>query len=117
MPTNDWTIGLQYDPKWNNIAWSQDGGVGTKVYPQQVTGNSNILSIEPFNELDGVYILGCGHSINEALIFRDWDYDTGMSVALICCSICTYIQSRVEPYELALTNDLQYAILFPGISS
>ena len=117
MPTNDWTIGLQYDPKWNNIAWKQPGGVGTKVYPQQVSGNSNLLSVEPFSEVTGVYFFGCGHSVNQSLVIRDWDYNTGTSVALIACPTCSYVQSTVEPYELALTNDLQYAILFPGISS
>lgn len=117
MPTNDWTIGLQYDPKWNNIAWSQPGGVGTRVFPQEVTGNSDQLSVKPYNELTGVYIFGCGHSANQCMVFQDWDYNTSMTVALICCPLCTFIQSRVEPYSEALTNPLQYAILFPGITS
>src|SRR5271166_5813269 len=108
MPQNTWEIGLQYLKTWNNIAWSQPGGIGTKVFPQQPTGNSDLFSVLPYNSLTGVYIVGCGHSVNQVLVLQDWDYDTNMSVALICCPSCSYIQSRIEPYSLALTNPLQY---------
>jgi len=117
MPSNDWTIGLQYQKTWNNIAWSQPDGIGTRVFPQQITGNSNILSVEPFSELTGTFLFGCGHSVDQVMVFQDWDYDTGMSVALICCAICTFVQSRIEPYIEALTNPLQFAILYPGAST
>ena len=112
MPTNDWTVGLQYDKRWNNIAWSQPDGVNGKVYPQEITGNSNLLSWIPFNELTGVFILGCGHSVNQCMVFQDWDYTTGMSVALICCSICTFIQRTIEPYS-AIQDPIINAILYP----
>ena len=113
MPANDWTIGLQYNPKWNNIAWAQPTGINGLVYPQEVTGNSDLLSVKPFNELTGVYMFGCGHSANMCMVFQDWDYDTGMSVALLCCPLCTFLQRTIEPFSEAVLNPLQNAILYP----
>jgi len=112
MPTNDWQVGLQYDKKWNNVAWTQPGGVGTKVYPQQVTGNSDLLTNEPFSELSGTFLFGCGHSVNQVLLQIDWNYDTDEQVALICCPTCSFVQRVISPATLAY-NTLLNAVLTP----
>jgi hypothetical protein len=50
MPTNDWAVGALYIPGGPGGFWQQPSGIGGLVYPQQVTGNSSILTTEPFNE-------------------------------------------------------------------
>jgi hypothetical protein len=113
MPSNSWQVGVQYDKKWNNVNWSQPGGPLTPVYPQEITGNSNLFTTEAFNELTGVYMGNCNHSFNYCLVIQDWDYLTGMSVALICCSLCSCVQRTIEPFSEAVLNPLQNAILYP----
>ena len=113
MPANDWQVGLQLYPRWNNIEWSQPDGIGGLVYPQQPTGNSDLFSTVAFNSKTGVYIFGCGHSVNQSMVFREWDYDTDMSVALIACPSCSFVQRTIEPFSEAVLNSLQNAILFP----
>lgn len=113
MPSNDWAVGTIYSPNWNNVPWSQPGGPFTPVFPQQVTANSNLFTTEPFSELTGTYMGNCNHSFDQCLVFMDWDYDTNMQVALLCCPLCSTVQRTIEPYSEALQNGLQNAILFP----
>lgn len=102
MPANRWQIGTLYpEGGLNNINWSQPGGPGTQVFPQQQVG-VDYISIDPFNELTGIMSVGCGHFINTPLIQREYDYDTGESVALCTCPLCGYIQEAIEPFEAAL---------------
>lgn len=114
MP-NDWTVGALYDPGFNNVEWSQPGGPNTPVFPAQVTGGFDLLSIKPFNERTGQYIGVCNHSFNECCVFRDIDTVTGLSVALLACPLCSCIQRTIEPYEDALTavGSLVNQILYP----
>jgi hypothetical protein len=116
MPANDWTIGNLY-PAPGGIGgfWKQPvpGGL---VYPQQVRANSDQLSVEPYCELTGVFIGTCGHSFNAVYVVREFDYDTGSSVALLNCPLCGCIQRTIEPFEDALMGNagsLQNATLFP----
>ena len=102
MPSNSWAVGTLYPPGGlNNIKWSQPGGAGTLVYPQQQTG-VDYFSTKPFSELSGQFSCGCGHFVNEPLIQREWDFVTDSSVALICCPMCGYVQYTLEPFEDAL---------------
>jgi hypothetical protein len=116
MPVNDWAIGALYQPGGIGGFWIQPDGVGGLVYPQQVRANSNLLTTEPFTELTGVYMFGCGHSANECMVFRDYDYETGMSVALLCCPLCSFVQRTIEPFEDAVygnTANLLNSTLYP----
>lgn len=111
MPLNTWHIGLQYKRDWNNVAWTQPGGIGTQVYPQEVTGNSNQLSQAPYNELTGTFFFGCGHSADQVLLLLDYDYTSGQQVSLICCPLCSFVQRTLSPAEAY--NTLQNAVLTP----
>lgn len=109
-PSNDWAIGELY-PKGGlgNVKWSQPGGPGTLVYPQQQTG-VDYFSTKPFSELSGVMSAPCGHFFNAPLVQREFDYNTGKSVALICCFLCGYVIYTLEPFESAL-DTVQQPIL------
>ena len=99
---NQWAIGELYPSGGlNNVKWSQPGGPGTLVYPQQQLGGE-YLEIKPFNEFSGIFTAGCGHSQDEALIQREYDYVNQTSVALICCQLCGYVQYTLSPFEAAL---------------
>lgn len=119
MPANTWQIGTFYiQPNGPNGYWHQPGGPGTPVIPPlQVQANSELLSIEPFTEKTGVYIFGCGHSVNRAQIYTDWDYETEMTVALIACPMCSFVQRIIEPASDALgpgiAASLINSILYP----
>jgi hypothetical protein len=115
---NTWSIGTFYiKPNGPNGYWTQPGGPGTTVFPQQVRANSDQLSIEPYSELTGTYMGSCNHSFNQCAVYTDWDYDTSMSVALICCPICSVVFRTIEPASDALgpsnAATLLNSILFP----
>lgn len=113
MALSTYHVGKLYDPKYNNIEWTQPGGAGTPVYPQQVTGGFDLLSNKPFSELSGQYIGVCGHSFNMCTVFREVDVNTGESVALLCCPSCSCVQRTISPFSDAVSNGLQNAILYP----
>ena len=112
LGVNDWQLGTLYYKNFNNVAWSQPGGPYTKVFPQQVTGNSNLLTTEPFNELTGMFLFGCGHSVNQVLLEMDFDIPTQSQVALICCPTCSYVSRVINPWIQAY-NPITAAILTP----
>ena len=112
MPSNDWQLGVQWDTRWNNIAWSQPDGPFGLVYPQEITGNSNLFSQEPYNELTGTYPFGCGHTANQCLLQLDYDYDNSVQVMLVCCPICSFLSRVISPATLAF-NPIEYAIITP----
>lgn len=104
---NSWQIGTLYPPGGlNNIAWSQPGGPGTPVYPQQEVGGAYESTV-PFNERTGMFSAGCGHSMNQALVQREYDYDNDISVALVLCPLCGYTQYSISPFEAALSTVYQ----------
>jgi hypothetical protein len=71
-----------------------------------VTG-VNYFSTQAFSELSGIFRPGCGHSVNEALIQREWDFTTNNSVALCCCPECGFVCYTLEPFESALNTVYQ----------
>ena len=109
---NDWQLGVQWDKRWNNIAWSQPDGPYGKVYPQQVQANSDLFSTEPFTELSGTYVFGCGHSVDQILLQIDFDYESNQQSALILCPICSYCSRAIIPASLAYQPIIN-AILTP----
>ncbi len=110
-PSNDWTIGVQWDPHWNKIAWSQAAPFAP-VYPQQVKANSNLFTTEPFTELTGVYLFGCGHSVDQCMLQLDYDYVNAVQVMLVLCPTCTYVSRVISPASVAY-NPVTNAIITP----
>jgi len=106
MPANTWEIGALYPPGGlNNIKWSQPSGVGGIVYPQQQVSADYYIgnqAITPFSELTGIFSVQCGHFCNYPLIQQEWDFENDISVALICCPICGFVQYTLSPFSAAL---------------
>ena len=102
MPSNDWTIGLQYNPKWNNVDWSQPTPGGL-VYPQQQNDPFVNYPVpgQFFVELTGLWVAGCGHWMDLPLLQLEFDYPSGQNVMLVCCSLCSYIQYAINPWTEA----------------
>ena len=102
--TNDWTIGTMY---YGGIVdgqpfFTQPGGPGTEVFPTQANAIPWLAYPIPgliLNEYSPWWAPSCGHSIKFWKIIREQDYTTNSSVALVCCSICSFIQSTIEPFE------------------
>ena len=113
MPVNDWTVGTLYNPNFNYIRWTQPGGPYSKVLPvTEVTGNSNLFTTKPFNELTGTYMQGCGHSVDQCSLQLDWDYANNVQVMLVLCPTCSYVNRVISPASLAY-NPLTNAIIYP----
>ena len=55
---------------------------------------------------------GCGHGADLPRIFKDYDTGTGLSAAVVCCPICSYIQKLIEPYT-EIDNVTSYPIIIP----
>jgi hypothetical protein len=116
MPSNTWEIGALYpQPGGINGIWTQPGGPNTTVYPKQESGNTDLFTQVPYNELTGQYIGSCGHSFNSCMVFREYNYNDDISVALLSCPQCGCVQRTVQPYEDALITGvgLGELILFP----
>jgi hypothetical protein len=108
----DWTVGAQYDPKWNNVNWSQPGGVGTVVLPGPV---NQLWANYPvpggfFSELTGLWTAFCGHWFDAPMIQEAQDCATGQNVALVCCPVCSGIQYAITPFNEAVYADPQFGI-------
>ena len=117
MPANDFAIGALYPPpKGIGQIWSQPGGIGTQVFPAQPTGNSDILSIEPYSALTGTFMFGCGHSCNMVYTVREIDVTDNTPVALLLCAQCGFCQRIIKPWSDAFIGSVSYlenAILYP----
>lgn len=94
--------GTIYIPNYNGIPWAQPGGQGTTVFPQQQSGPwlNYPVGGQFFIEASGLWVAGCGHYMDYPEVFRDFDPCANLSVALVCCPICSYIQYGFEPYEV-----------------
>jgi len=108
-------IGSLYIPNWNGIAFTQPGGVGTKVIPTLGDGDSFGYPVPGqalYPSSQALWISPCGHGFDYPLVFRDYDPNTQMSAAIIVCPVCTYFLRTIEPYE-AIDNVLSYPIIIP----
>ena len=111
---NTWIEGALYYPGGVGGIWTQPGGPGTTVFPQQQTGNTDLFSPAPFNENTGQFTGVCGHSFSYCTVYRDYDQETDLSVALLACPLCSCIQRAIEPYDDAVSgSDLSNLILYP----
>lgn len=114
---NRWAIGEMYYGGLLNGApfFTQPGGPGTQVFPTQanaipwtqwpVAAGGMII-----NEYVPWWSPACGHSIKTFKLIREYDYETNQSCCLVCCEICSFCVSVIEPYEEVL-NPIQYAII------
>lgn len=83
------------------VFWYQADGPGTKVLPTEYVGPFTAYPIPGvvMSEYVPWWSPGCGHSCKDFAIVREFDYDTGLSCALICCNHCYYVQNIYEPFE------------------
>jgi hypothetical protein len=108
-------IGTLYVRNWGGTNWTQPGGPGTTVFPQEAVNvpfSAYPVPGQVISETSGLWVLGCGHWENAMRIFMDYDPMTGLSAAILTCGLCTYIQNIIEPYN-AIFNPVQYPILIP----
>lgn len=116
MPSqNRWQIGVMYYPQGPppTTYFTQPGGPNTPTFPTQanaVPWDAYPIPGLILNEYSPWWAPPCGHSLKEWLVIREWDYDTNMSVALVCCRICSYVVSTIEPFEEWL-NPIERAII------
>lgn len=105
-------IGALYIPNYHNIPWTQPGGVGTTVFPQQNTSPFGypIPGVNMQEPGQGLWTAGCGHWFDEFVVFRDFDNTNHSSMAVQCCPLCTFIRNIIEPYE-QIDNIIKYPIL------
>lgn len=69
-----YVIGTQYNPKQSGIPWTQPGGPGTLVYPQQqlnVAWANYPVPGQFFIESSGLFVCGCGHWVDYPRIYFD----------------------------------------------
>lgn len=95
-------VGTLYENPFNGVNWSQPGGPGTPVFPQQQDGPFLNYPVpgQFFIEATGFFTVGCGHWVDYPRIFRDYDEMLDVSTGLVCCPMCSYIQYLIQPYEL-----------------
>jgi hypothetical protein len=93
---------MYVQPNGPNGLFRQPGGPNTQVFPAQQVGGG-YESIQPFNELSGVFVAGCGHSQDSPMVQQEYDEDTGELVSLIICSVCSFIQYSL-PVAQALST-------------
>lgn len=116
MPTNRWALGtMYYQGQMNGTPgfYSQPGGPNTQVFPTQKNAAPWPQYPIPglvIQEFSPWFAPGCLHSIKFWKIIHEWDYTTDMDCALICCSLCSYVQRVIEPYNQVL-NPIQNAII------
>ena len=83
--------------------FTQPGGPGTLAYPQQ-----------PIGEKMGLYNAGCGHFFDSWRVqrssFLDPDTQTVMSVALVQCPMCSFLQQQIIPYERLYSFEFYYVL-------
>lgn len=67
------------------LYWTQPGGPGTEVLPQQAPGEQIAL-----------FSFGCGHWFNNMEVVQESD-GMGGEVAYLICPLCSYIQRAIDP--------------------
>jgi hypothetical protein len=68
--------------------WTQPGGPGTMVFPQEQPG-----------ERVGLWSLGCGHWTNHGEVVQESN-GAGGQVAYVLCPLCSYIDKLYNPASL-----------------
>jgi hypothetical protein len=76
-------VGALFPESYQPI-YTQPGGIGTPVVPQQEVG-----------ELTGIYRSPCGHSLNSWE--TAWATVNGSQMAIVKCPLCGYINNIYTP--------------------
>ena len=76
--------------------WTQPGGPGTTVFPQQQNGPFANYPVpgQFFSETTGLFVVGCGHWVDQAYVYYDTDTTTNppTPVVAVTCPLCSYVQ-------------------------
>lgn len=121
MPVNGFQVGTLYlkggqqfgAPGGLGWGFHQVGGPFTQVLPAQTSDPSSVIapfSTKSVSDATGQFAYPCGHIVNNPIVYRDFDYDNNVSVAVITCPMCSLVSSVVSPYEAwlnTLTNPVQ----------
>lgn len=102
MPLANLFVGSLYIQNYNGTAWSQPGGPGTTVYPQQQIGTNYAaypVVGQIWAENSGLWVAGCGHWFDCVRVFHDYDNMLESSAAVICCPLCSFLIRLIEPYD------------------
>jgi hypothetical protein len=96
------------------VFFTQPGGPGTQVFPTQKNAvpwtDWPAAGVMVINEYVPYWSPGCLHSIKVIKLIPEWDYVNNVSVMLLCCQVCSYIQRYLTPQEEAY-NSIQQAII------
>lgn len=106
-------VGGLYITDYQGTPWSQPGGIGTQVLPTLGDGPMTSYPVPGqflMPSAQAIWHPGCGHGCDEWQIFRDFDSDTDMSVAVVTCPICSYVVQLIEPYE-EIENYFRFPII------
>lgn len=118
QPLFPYEVGILLNGGYVNglLVYTQPNGPGTPVFPQppQTSPPSNwkntfYLPVYPFAYI-GLLNFGCGHWTNTCEVYTVDDPYTSQRAALLCCPVCSYIQSIIEPAE---DWWIEYYSLFP----
>jgi|SRR5208283_2240572 len=93
-------LGALYPSDFTSALYTQPGGPGTIVYPQQTIGEKNSL-----------WSAGCGHFFNEWCVSRTSYTDNGNvvhTVSLVTCSICGFLVQIIDPFWLIYTPSFEF---------
>jgi len=107
--------GTLYIKNFGGTRWSQPNGPNTTVFPQQQVNQPFLAyptSGQIWAENSGLWVCGCGHWQNCITIFRDYDNVQQISVAVIACSLCSFIQRYQSPYE-SITDPMRFPVIIP----
>jgi hypothetical protein len=120
MSVSQANVGQLYQQNYNGIHWTQPGGQGTTVYPQEAIGTPFTNYPVPgqiFSENAGaLWVSGCGHWFDCVRLQQDYDATTGSSCCCVLCPICSYIINLIEPFEDAIIDvamTTKYPIVIP----
>ena len=88
------SAGSSYWPWLTGIPFTQPGGPGTTVFPQQVekTWFAGGVFIDNAGMINGQYVLNCGHSVNQ-IEYTQYSDEAGQPKKAVACPLCGAIQA------------------------
>lgn len=102
-PQNTWQLGVPYTFNFQGagpVFWSQPGGPGTAVYPQEQVNNlwpewpgAAVMTINEVGTLG--LSAGCGHRFDAYKVLQEYDYTQNEPCQLLVCPLCSYVQREV----------------------
>ena len=90
-------VGTLFPVDFTAAVYTQPGGPGTTVYPQQAQG-----------EMMGLFNAGCGHFFNSWLV--QCAAVCGVPSAIVGCPLCGYVVQIITPFSLIYTYEYAYIL-------